>query len=98
MTVAWKTQQELASRRLIRSVAWMPLSWGRPVALALLFPICLYYHCRSTATRRALGIDYQRAVGRLPNWKDLFRHYRCFASTILVRLYFLRGRFDQFNI
>ncbi|HKT33188.1 MAG TPA: hypothetical protein VJR03_00050 [Nitrospira sp.] len=98
MTVAWKAQQELGNRRMIRLMAWIALSWGRPVARALLFPICLYYLCRSRAAQQALRTYYLRAVGRAPEWKDLFHHYHCFASTILDRLYFLRGRFDQFAI
>ena len=28
----------------------------------------------------------------------MFRHYYSFASTILDRVYFLRGRFDHFDI
>jgi len=98
MTVAWKAQQELGNRRMIRLMAWVALSWGRPVARALLFPICLYYLCRSIAAQRTLRTYYVRALGRSPDWKELFHHYHCFASTILDRLYFLRGHFDQFAI
>lgn len=98
MTVAWKAQQELGSRRMIRLMAWVALSGGRAVARSLLFPICLYYLFRATAAKRALRIFYHRALGRSPGWKDLFHHYYCFASTILDRLYFLRGPFDQFEI
>ena len=98
MTVAWKAQQELGNRRMIRLMAWIALSWGRPVARALLFPICLYYLCRSIAAQRTLRGYYVRALGRSPDWKELFHHYHCFASTILDRLYFLRGHFDQFAI
>ena len=98
MTVAWKTQQELGNRRMIRLMAWLALSWGRPVARALLFPVCLYYLGRSPAAQRTLRSFYVRAAGRSPGWRDLFHHYHWFASTILDRLYFLRGRFEQFTI
>ena len=98
MSVAWKAQQELGTRRMIRLMAWVALSWGRPLARALLYPICLYYLFRSTAAQRTLRHYYVRALGRSPRWQDLFHHYHCFASTILDRLYFLRGRFDQFSI
>jgi predicted LPLAT superfamily acyltransferase len=98
MTVAWKAQQEFGNRRMIRLMAWIALSCGRPVARALLFPVCLYYLCRSAAVQQTLRLYYRRALGRAPDWKDLFHHYHCFASTILDRLYFLRGRFDQFSI
>jgi predicted LPLAT superfamily acyltransferase len=98
MTVAWKAQQEFGNRRMIRLMAWIGLSFGRPVARALLLPICGYYLFRSTATNRTLRAYYARAQGRSPAWRDLFHHYHWFASTILDRLYFLRGRFDQFAI
>jgi predicted LPLAT superfamily acyltransferase len=98
MTVAWKAQQELGNRRIIRLMAWVALSWGRPFARALLYPICLYYLCRRNAAQRALRTYYARTLGRSPGWQDLFHHYHCFASTILDRLYFLRGHFDQFTI
>jgi predicted LPLAT superfamily acyltransferase len=39
-----------------------------------------------------------RTRGRSPSRSDLFHHYYWFASTVLDRLYFLRGRFDQFDI
>jgi predicted LPLAT superfamily acyltransferase len=98
MTVAWKAQHELGNRRMIRLMARIALSCGRPPARLLLFPICVYYLCRSRPAHRTLRAFYMRALGRSPNWKDLFHHYHCFASTILDRLYFLRGRFDQFTI
>jgi predicted LPLAT superfamily acyltransferase len=98
MTVAWKAQRELGNRRMIRLMAWVALCCGRPAARALLIPVCLYYLLRSTEANRTLRIFYERALGRSPGWKDLFHHYHCFAATILDRLYFLRGRFDQFDI
>lgn len=98
MTVAWKAQQERGNRRLIRLLAWIALGWGRPVARGLLYPVCFYYFCRSRAVNRTLRTFYVRALGRTPGWRDLFHHYYWFASTILDRLFFLRGRFDQFDI
>lgn len=98
MTVAWKAQQELGNRSMIRLMAWVALFWGRAAARALLFPICLYYLCRSPATNRTLRAYYMRARGRSPSRRDLFHHYHWFASTILDRVYFLRGRFDRFDI
>jgi predicted LPLAT superfamily acyltransferase len=98
MTVAWKAQQELGNRRMIRLMAWVALSWGRSFARALLYPICLYYFCRSKTAQRALRMYYVRTLGRSPRWQDLFHHYHFFASTVLDRLYFLRGHFHQFSI
>jgi len=98
VTVAWKAQEERGNRRLIRLMVWVAHSLGRPVARALLYPICLYYLSRSSEANESLRQYYKRVLGRLPTWSDLFHHYYWFASTILDRVYFLRGRFDLFDI
>jgi predicted LPLAT superfamily acyltransferase len=98
MTVAWKAQQELGNRRMIRLMARVALFWGRPAARVLLYPVCLYYLCRSQAANRTLRAYYARAQGRSPRWHELLHHYYWFASTILDRVYFLHGRFDQFQV
>ncbi|HKC96003.1 MAG TPA: hypothetical protein VKB81_18455, partial [Nitrospira sp.] len=98
MTVAWKAQEERGNRRLIRLMVWVAQSLGRPAARALLYPICLYYLSRSSQANQSLRQYYRRVLGRLPAQRDLFHHYYCFASTILDRVYFLRGRFDLFDI
>jgi predicted LPLAT superfamily acyltransferase len=98
MTLAWKAQRELGNRCTIRFMAWVALFVGRSAARALLFPICFYYVCRSPAANRTLHTYYRRARGRSPSWGDLFHHYHWFASTILDRVYFLRGRFEHFDV
>ena len=98
MTIAWKTQAERGNRGMIQLMAWVARSLGRRVARALLYPICLYYVCRSREANRTLRQYYVRVRGGLPGWPQLFHHYYWFASTILDRVYFLRHRFDQFDI
>jgi predicted LPLAT superfamily acyltransferase len=98
MAVAWKTRQERGNRRLIRLMAWVAESLGRPMARALLIPVCLYYLCRSGEANQTLRQYYLRAQGRSPGWQGLFHHYYWFGSTILDRVYFLRGRFGLFDI
>ena len=98
MSQAWQQQQERGSRASIRMMAWVAQSLGRPVARALLYPICAYFLLGSGAARRAIGGFREQALGRSASWRDLIRHYHAFASTILDRVYFLRGRFDLFEI
>lgn len=98
MTIAWKTQEERGNRGMIQLMAWVARSLGRRVARALLYPICLYYVCRSREANQTLRQYYVRVRGGLPGWPQLFHHYYWFASTILDRVYFLRHRFDQFDI
>lgn len=74
------------------------LTLGRPAACVLLYPICAYYLLVSRASRRAIARFRERVIGRPAGWPDLLRHFYAFASTILDRVYFLRCRFDLFDI
>ena len=98
MSVGWQVQRERGSRTAIRIMAWVALSLGRSTARALLYPVCFYFLLGSGTARRAIHRFRERALGRPTTWRDMFRHYYSFASTILDRVYFLRGRFDQFDI
>ena len=98
MSLAWQQQQERGSRTSIRMMAWLAQSLGRPVARVLLYPICVYFLLSSRAARRAIGRFRERVLGHPVSWRDLIDHYHAFASTILDRVYFLRGRFDLFEI
>jgi predicted LPLAT superfamily acyltransferase len=98
VSLAWQQQQERGSRTSIRMMAWLAQSLGRPVARVLLYPICVYFLLRSGAARRAIGRFHERVLGHPVSWRDLVHHYHAFASTILDRVYFLRGRFDLFEI
>ena len=98
MSVAWQVQRERGSRMTIRIMAWVALSLGRSTARALLYPVCFYFLLASGTARRAIHRFRERALGRPTTWRDLYRHYYSFASTILDRVYFLRGRFDHFDI
>ena len=77
---------------------WVADSLGRPVARALLYPICFYFVLSSGAARRSVSRFRERVVGRRASWLEMFRHFHVFASTILDRLYFLRARLDSFDI
>ncbi len=79
-------------------MAWVAQSLGRPTARVLLYPICFYFLLASGPARRAIRRFRERALGRPATWRELFRHYYAFASTILDRVYFLRRRLDLFEI
>jgi predicted LPLAT superfamily acyltransferase len=98
VSLAWRQQSERGSRAGIRIIAWVAQFLGRPAARALLYPICAYYLLGSGSARRAIARFRERALGRPAGWGELFHHYHVFASTILDRVYFLRGRFDLFDI
>ncbi len=98
MSLAWKQQEERGSRLAIRLMAWVAQVLGRPLARVLLYPICLYYLGVSRQANGALRRYYQQIQGRSAGGQALFRHYRAFASTLLDRVFFLRSRFDLFDI
>jgi predicted LPLAT superfamily acyltransferase len=48
---------------------------------------------------RAASLQYLRkALDRTPGFSDLFRHYYCFSTVALDRMFLLRNRFRQFEI
>ena len=98
MSLAWRQQQERGSPTAIRLMAWIAQSLGRPIARGLLHPICLYFLLASGSASRAIREYRERLSGRPMRWCDLYRHYLAFAATILDRVYFLRSRFDLFDI
>ena len=98
MSTAWRSQPERGNRNLIRLLAWMTLRLGRPVARWFLYPICLYFVLFSGGTQRISREYLQRILTRPVRWKDIFRHYHAFASTIHDRVYLLSGRHRYFDI
>lgn len=77
---------------------WMALSVGRPAARALLYPICVYYLVFSRQAGRAIRPYLIRTLGRPISWRDLYRQYHCFASTLLDRVNLLSGQSSHFDI
>src|SRR4029078_11987177 len=77
---------------------WMAVSVGRPAARALLYPICAYYVLFSRHASRAIQPYLSRALGRPTGRRDLYRHFHCFASTPLDRVYLLTGQASHFDI
>lgn len=98
MTETWQKQEERGSSKLTRLIVWIVLYLGYPAGRALLFPICLYFVVFSVRARRASADYLGRVLDHKPGFIDLFRHYHCFASTLLDRPYFLTGKFEPYDI
>ena len=98
MTVGWLRQRERGSRIAERFMIWVAVSVGRPAARALLYPICAYYVLCSRHASRAIQPYLIRALGRPTGWRDLYRQFHCFASTLLDRVYLLTGQAGHFDI
>jgi predicted LPLAT superfamily acyltransferase len=98
MSQGWLEQRERSTVAAVRLLVWVALALGRRAGRALLHPICLYYLAFSLRARRASRQYLARALGRVPSLSDVFRHYYTFASVALDRVFFLKGRFAQFDV
>jgi predicted LPLAT superfamily acyltransferase len=97
-TAAWRTHEERSNLPTIRLMVWISLTFGRRLSRLVLYGIVLYFTLFAPRARQASRPYLQRVLGRVPGWRDHFRHILAFASTIHDRIYFLNGRLDQFDI
>jgi predicted LPLAT superfamily acyltransferase len=94
----WVDQPERSSTAALRFMAWVALALGRPVARALLYPICLYFLAFSPRARSASRQYLSRVLGRDAQLADLFRHYHSFACVVLDRVFLLNDQFSGFDV
>jgi predicted LPLAT superfamily acyltransferase len=94
----WAARGEQGHLLALRLMAWIAVTLGRPVARLLLHPIALYYVCFASAPRRHSKRFLSRALGRPASFADIYKHMHCFASTVLDRVYFVRGHMQAFNV
>jgi len=94
----WAHASERGSPALIRFMAWMSLTLGRPFTRVLLRIIAAYFLAFGGASRRNIAAYLRRCLGRAPTLAEQYRLYLTFASTLHDRIYFLKGRFDLFAI
>lgn len=94
----WTHASERGSLPLIRFMVWMSLTLGRPFTRVLLRIIAAYFLAFGGASRRAIVAYLERCLGRKPTLADQYRVFLTFASTLHDRIYFLKDRFDLFDI
>jgi predicted LPLAT superfamily acyltransferase len=94
----WTRHGERGSMPLLRFMVWVSLLAGRGPSRVLLRAIAAYFLAFGGAARRASRAYLRRCLGREPTLADQYRHFFAFASTIHDRIYFLKGRFDLFDI
>lgn len=98
MSTEWKTRPERSTLWVMRLYAWLSLRAGRTAGRLLLPPICLYFLLFARQARRASRAYLTRILERPPGWRELCRHFFCFASVVHDRLFFAAGRFDRFEV
>ena len=97
MSKAWFQQKERGSPFMIRIILWVAQRIGRSVARLLLYPITAYFLLTATTARRASREYLARIFGRPATLWEVARHIHCFSATILDRVFFLTGQFQQFD-
>ena len=98
MSSQWSQQRERGSAFLILLIKWIALSLGRNVARIILYPITAYFLITARVAVNS-SREFFRITGLAkPTLFNAARHIHCFSATILDRVFFLTGRFDQFDI
>lgn len=98
MNLGWLQQRERGSRLAYEFMIWVALRLGRVFGRGLLYPISVYFTVFSAKASAGSRSFLRRALGRRVTLRDLFRHYHCFASTLLDRVYILAGQHHRFEI
>lgn len=94
----WTELPERGTPMMLRVMNRIATYAGRRIARLLLYPITLYFLI-SAQTARRVSRDYLRRVrGRRAYWWHVFRHFHCFAATLLDRVYLLKGEFWRFHL
>jgi predicted LPLAT superfamily acyltransferase len=94
----WTMLPERGTPASLRVIAWIAVHIGRGAARLLLYPVTLYFLITARAARR-ISYQYLKCVrGSSAHFWHVFRHFHCFAATILDRVYLLRGEFERFRV
>lgn len=98
MSSAWKARREGGGRLALRTLLVFASRCGRAPARALLYPITLYFMIRRGAERRDSRRYLTRMFGRPATLREVARHFRTFAATILDRLFLLSENTRRFDV
>lgn len=95
----WQQRPERSNMLLLRVMTWISLRLGRSAGRGVLYGIAAYFLLTNGGARRA-SRDYLRRVLALPQvgWRQVFRHFLCFAACTHDRLYLINDRFHLFDI
>jgi predicted LPLAT superfamily acyltransferase len=79
-------------------MVWLSLTLGRGPSRVLLHIIAAYFYVTGGSQRRASRDFLTRSLGRAPTLAEQYRLLFHFATTLHDRIYFLKGRFELFEI
>src|SRR5215510_3392702 len=94
----WQQRPEAGGRFgqwLLRTLAFKV---GRPAARFITFFVALYFMIRRGPERAASRVYLGRILGRPARWLEVYRHFLCFSTVTLDRLYLMADRFSRFDV
>ena len=94
----WRQRPERGTARAMRTMVALSIALGRAPSRVILCTGMLYFLFSSGKARRNIRAYLTRILARPPSLAEEYRLLLAFASTIHDRIYFLRGRFDLFDI
>jgi predicted LPLAT superfamily acyltransferase len=94
----WAARPERGNTFALRAMVWVGVTLGRRAARALLYPTCAYFVLFSSQARTASRNYLRRALAREPRASDLLNHCLTFASTVLDRVFLLKGLYAQLDV
>lgn len=94
----WAREPERSSMAVLRLMVFLSLTLGRRLSRSVLYPIAAYFFLFAPKARRASKDYLRRVTGQPPRMADGFRQVFSFASVVHDRVYWLRGRFDLFDV
>jgi predicted LPLAT superfamily acyltransferase len=94
----WASLPERGTPLSLRVIAWIAIHIGRWGTKLLLYPITVYFLITARCARRTSYEYLKRLRGEPARCWHVFRHFHCFATTILDRVYLLRGEFKRFRV
>ena len=94
----WTRRPERGSVTAVRFMAWVSLTLGRTLSRLLIPVAATYFLATGGAARRNVAAFLTRALGRRPTLLEQYRTFASFCATVHDRIYFVRGRFDLFDV
>lgn len=94
----WAVQGERSNPLALWAITWIARHLGRGVARLLLYPIVAYFLIALRRVTQHSRRYLERVLARPVRTRDVARHFHCFASTILDRVFLLTSRLDEFDV
>lgn len=91
-------RRERSNRFFLLLIVWIAKHLGRRFTRGLLVFIVFYFVSTAPSSTAASRDFLRRVLGKKPRWRDVFRHFYSFASTILDRVYVLGGDTGKLDI